>query len=61
ENKKDLEDIPNNVLKDLRFVFVQNVDEVLKEALIFSDSKHQFPSHPKDEYSTVKKRGAALN
>ncbi|MDO8496910.1 MAG: endopeptidase La, partial [bacterium] len=42
ENKKDLEDIPNNVLKDLRFVFVQNVDEVLKEALIFSDSKHQF-------------------
>jgi len=33
ENKKDLEDIPKYVLKDLKFVFVKHVDEVLKVAL----------------------------
>lgn len=33
ENKKDLEDIPKNVFKDLRFVFVSHMDEVLKIAL----------------------------
>lgn len=33
-NKKDLEeDIPKNVLKDLKFVFVKHMDEVLKVAL----------------------------
>ncbi len=33
DNKKDLEDIPDYVLKDLNFVFVEHVDEVLKVAL----------------------------
>ena len=33
QNKKDLEDIPKYVLKDLKFVFVKHVDEVLKVAL----------------------------
>jgi len=33
ENKKDLEDIPENVLKDLKLVFVNYIDEALKEAL----------------------------
>lgn len=34
DNKKDLEeDIPKNVLKDLKFVFVKHMDEVLKVAL----------------------------
>jgi ATP-dependent Lon protease len=32
-NKKDLEDIPKNVLDDLKFVFVEQVDQVLKVAL----------------------------
>lgn len=32
-NKKDLEDIPKHVLKDLEFVFVEHMDEVLKVAL----------------------------
>ncbi len=32
-NKKDLEDIPKNVLKDLKFFFVTHMDEVLKIAL----------------------------
>ncbi len=33
-NEKDLEDIPDFVKKDLQFVFVKHVDEVLKVALI---------------------------
>jgi ATP-dependent Lon protease len=32
-NKKDLEDIPKNVLSDLTFHFVEHMDEVLKHAL----------------------------
>ena len=33
ENKKDLEDIPKYVLRELKFVFVEHMDEVLKVAL----------------------------
>ncbi len=33
DNKKDLEDIPKEVKKDLKFIFVKNMDEVLKVAL----------------------------
>lgn len=32
-NKKDLEDIPKYVLRDLRFIFVDHMDQVLKVAL----------------------------
>lgn len=33
-NKKDLEDIPNYVLKDLKFIFVDSLDQVFKIALV---------------------------
>ena len=33
ENKKDLEDVPKEVIKDLKFVFVSHMDEVLDVAL----------------------------
>ena len=33
-NKKDLEDIPAKVLKDLKFVFVDHMDQVFKVALV---------------------------
>ncbi len=33
ENRKDLEDVPKQVLKELRFVFVSHMDDVLKTAL----------------------------
>lgn len=33
ENRKDLEDVPKEVLKDLRFVFVSHLDEALRVAL----------------------------
>ncbi|MBI5465436.1 endopeptidase La [Candidatus Gottesmanbacteria bacterium] len=47
-NKKDLEDIPKYVLRDLKFVFVDHMDEVLKVALKKTLSKTDeaiFPSH----------------
>ena len=33
DNKKDLEDIPDYILKGLKFVYVENLDEVLPVAL----------------------------
>jgi ATP-dependent Lon protease len=33
ENKRDLEDVPKEVLRDLKFVFVSHMDEVLGVAL----------------------------
>lgn len=33
ENRKDLEDVPKEVMKDLRFIFVSHMDDVLKVAL----------------------------
>ena len=33
ENEKDLEEVPENVRKDLNFVFVEHMDEVLKVAI----------------------------
>jgi ATP-dependent Lon protease len=34
DNEKDLRDVPSNVLKAMKIIFVEHVDEVLKEALI---------------------------
>lgn len=42
DNKKDLEEIPDKVIKDLNFVFVDHMDDVLKVALAFKE-KQSFP------------------
>ena len=34
DNEKDLLDVPANVLKNLKIILVENVDEVLKHALL---------------------------
>jgi len=39
ENKKDLEDIPKKIKNQLKFVLVENMDQVLKEALVEEDDK----------------------
>jgi len=39
QNKKDLEDIPKSVMKDLRFIFAEHMDEVLAIALTKSPGK----------------------
>jgi len=43
ENKKDLEDVPKEVLRSLRFVFVSHMDEVLDIALASSIKRREIP------------------
>jgi len=48
DNKKDLEDVPKEVLKDLNFVFVSHMDEVLEVALtkhLLIKEESQMPTH----------------
>src|SRR5271155_1390052 len=42
ENRKDLRDVPRRVLKALRLVLVEHVDEVLREALVLPDAEAVF-------------------
>lgn len=46
-NKKDLEDVPKEVIKDLKFVFVSHMDEVLGVALTKSLTSKQEVVHPR--------------
>ena len=34
KNEPDLDDLPRNVRKELRFVLLENVEQALKEALV---------------------------
>ncbi len=43
ENKKDLTDIPANVLRELEIVFVNNVDDVLERAFVPEDIPEMYP------------------
>src|SRR4051812_36999953 len=42
ENRKDLRDVPRRVLKALRLVLVEHVDDVLREALVLPDAEAVF-------------------
>ncbi len=42
ENRKDLRDVPRRVLKALRIVLVEHVDDVLREALVVADAEAMF-------------------
>jgi ATP-dependent Lon protease len=42
ENRKDLRDVPRRVLKALRLVLVDHVDDVLREALVLPDPSAVF-------------------
>jgi ATP-dependent Lon protease len=42
ENRKDLRDVPRRVLKSLRLVLVDHVDDVLREALVLPDPDAMF-------------------
>jgi len=46
DNEKDLEDIPQYVLDDLKFVFVRHMDEVLKVALVRPPTATQLKRAP---------------
>ncbi|MBI4226359.1 endopeptidase La [Candidatus Roizmanbacteria bacterium] len=55
DNKKDLEDIPSYVLKDLDFEFVNHMDEVLKVALAFPKNHQGFPMIPRKQFAHLPK------
>ena len=55
DNKKDLEDIPQYVLKDLHFEFVHHMDDVLKVALVYPKNHRGFPDMHKKEYAQLHK------
>ena len=42
ENEKDLKDIPNSISKQIRFVFVEHMDEVLSHSLILAEGESIF-------------------
>jgi len=42
ENKKDIEEIPNKILKKVELVLVENMDKVLSEALILEEGYELF-------------------
>ena len=44
ENRKDLREVPRRVLRALRLVLVEHVDDVLREALIVPDPDAAFGS-----------------
>lgn len=53
DNKKDLEEVPQEVLKDINFKFVSNVDEVLKIALTKPLPKTKSADKTEDEIEVV--------
>jgi ATP-dependent Lon protease len=45
ENEKDLKDIPETIAKQLTFILVEHMDEVLSHALIYEPDTHLFNSN----------------
>jgi ATP-dependent Lon protease len=45
ENEKNLKDIPSKVLKEIKIVFVDHMDEVLPHALILESGGTHFRGH----------------
>jgi ATP-dependent Lon protease len=54
ENKKDMEDIPANVQRKLNFVLVENMDEVLREALLPAAEKEAAEKETDNQVIAVK-------
>lgn len=49
ENEKEIEEIPKNILKQLKIIFVENMDQVLTESLIME--------HPEELFKRGEKMG----
>ena len=54
DNERDMTDIPAKVLKEIDVVFVENVDEVLRIALIQEVEKREDKSFPQKEFTQAK-------
>jgi ATP-dependent Lon protease len=51
ENKKDIKEIPASVLKQVKMLTVQNMDEVLSQALIVREGEVLFHDEPEETVS----------
>ena len=49
ENKKDLEEIPDRILKKVEVIPVEHMDEVLREALVLKEGEVLFAPNDKCE------------
>lgn len=47
DNEKNLEDVPDFVKKELKFIFVDHMDDVVKNAFVFPKKDFTFASHVK--------------
>ena len=47
ENRKDLREIPKRVLKSMRVVLIEHMDQVLREALALNDPDALFGRRPR--------------
>ncbi len=54
ENEKDLQEIPGNVRKRLRFVLVEHMDQVIAEALLPSSTSKDVPVAPPLESGAIR-------
>jgi ATP-dependent Lon protease len=59
-NEKDLEEIPEDVRKDLRLVMVDRVDEVLRQALSAPVNRNGSTLHPKGKKASLSKKNKSL-
>ena len=53
ENRKDVDDIPDNVKSRLNFIFVDEMDTVLNTALTAEKSRKQLGNGDKDQGSVL--------
>src|SRR5207244_10852713 len=49
ENEKDIQDIPQQITKNISLVQVEHMDQVLREALVLADPESFFKPLPPDE------------
>ena len=55
QNKKDFDDLPAEIKKDVKFVFVPTIDEALEEAIDFSKAKSK--KHSRVTVRAIRKNG----
>jgi ATP-dependent Lon protease len=57
ENEKDLEEIPKNIRKELKFIAVEDADEVLRHALQLENPEAFLKEAPESKLAIYKKDG----
>jgi ATP-dependent Lon protease len=60
ENEKDIKNIPREIVRKTRFIFIESVDELFEQALLdFTPSSYTLEKLFAEEVSKARRRGAA--